>query len=98
MEQIIVSKQKESGQAVTEYVLLLAIIVSLYTMILGKISDSSAFADLKKPLEKDYVYTYRYGHPQARGQEDGGPKYIPQYNKQGDSQNFRIFINPPIND
>ena len=86
---------REAGQAVVEYILLLAIIISIYSLLVNVISDSDAFANMKKPLEKDFAYTYRYGHPKARGQEDGGPKYIPQYDG---GENFRIFINPPIND
>jgi hypothetical protein len=85
----------ESGQAIVEYVLLLAILVSMFSLVLGKLNNSDAFAKMKKPLEKDFAYTYRYGHPLARGQEDGGPKYISQYSG---GENFRIFINPPINE
>ena len=84
------------GQAVVEYILLLAIVVFCYSLVLNAISGSKAFDNLKKPLEKDYAYTYRYGHPLARGQSDGGPKYIPTY-ADPDGQNFRIFINPPMN-
>lgn len=88
---------KASGQAVMEYILLLAIIVSIYTLIINGLMGSNAVTALKKPLEKDYKYTYRYGHPKARGQEDGGPLFIPQkYEPSGQTQNFRIFINPPI--
>lgn len=83
----------ESGQAVVEYVLLLAMVVSLYGMILGKLSETNALQKMKAPFEKEYKYTYEYGHPEARGQEDGGPLYIPQHH---DQTNFRIFINPPI--
>jgi len=56
--------------------------------------SSNGINVLKQPLEKDFKYTYQYGHPQARGQDTGGPIDIPQYH---DDQNFRIFINPPIN-
>ena len=85
----------ESGQAVVEYILLLAIVVGLYSFVLNKIAQSNAITAMKGPFTKDLTYTYRYGHPKARGQDDGGPLYIPQ---QHDSQNdFRIFINPPMN-
>ena len=86
--------KRNSGQAVLEYILLLAIVVSLYTILMKGLMNSNAMNALKKPLEKDFKYTYQYGHPEARGQNDGGPKFIPQYH---DPQNFRIFINPPIN-
>ena len=93
MEQV--KGRRDSGQAVIEYILLLAIIVFIYTLVLNHLTDSNGWAQMKKPLTQDYAFTYRYGHPEARGQEDGGPKLIPQ---QHDPQNFRIFINPPINE
>lgn len=89
------ASSSQAGQAVVEYILLLAIVISIYSLIISRLSESNAFEALKKPLEKDYAFTYRYGHPKARGQEAGGPKYIPQYST---GENFRIFINPPINE
>ena len=86
--------KNQNGQAVTEYILLLAILVSLFTLIMNTLMQSSVLDMLKAPLEKGYKYTYQYGHPDARGQDNGGPKYIPQQHDL--SQNFRIFINPPI--
>ena len=97
MESIIAKRRKtQSGQAVLEYILLLAIIVFLYSLVLNSLSGSNGFENMKKPLTKDFKYTYQYGHPEARGQEDGGPKFIPQHHD--GAQNFRIFINPPINE
>jgi hypothetical protein len=93
MDQI---KWDQSGQAMTEYILLLAIIIGLYSAVLNRLSQSNALDAMKKPLTKDFAYTYRYGDSQARGQDDGGPLYIPQYHDQ--DKNFRIFINPPINE
>ena len=87
--------KRQSGQAITEYILLLAIIVSLYSLLLRSLTDLGVFDVIKKPLENTYKYTYQYGHPEARGTDDGGPKNIPQ---QSDPQYFRIFINPPISD
>ena len=90
-----VKRKSTSGQAITEYILLLAILVSLYTAFINGLMNSGALAALKKPLEKDFKYTYQFGHPEARGQNDGGPTKIPQHS---DPANFRIFINPPISD
>lgn len=88
--------KQNSGQAVLEYILLLSIVISLYTAMLGLLSKSNVMLALKKPLEKDFKFTYQYGHPKARGQNDGGgPLYIPQHHE---DQNFRIFINPPISE
>ena len=78
--------------------MLLAIVVMIFTAIMKKLGDSDAFTKLKRPFTEDFKYSYRYGHPKARGQEDGGPVNIPQYQgnpaaASGD-HNFRIFINP----
>jgi hypothetical protein len=80
-----------SGQALAEYVILLAIVVLLYSALMKGLGGSASIAALKKPFVEQYKYTYRYGHPDARGQDDGGPKLIPQYS---DDDSFRIFINP----
>jgi hypothetical protein len=85
--------KRKSGQAITEYILLLGILVSLYSLFLRLLSDTKIADRIKSRLEKDYQYTYRYGHPEARGPDDGGVKNIPQHDPIDD---FRIFINPPI--
>lgn len=86
------------GQAITEYVLLLAIILTIFTNIMNVIMETDAIGALKKPLETDFKYTYQYGHPKVRGQENGGPKNVPlKFEPNDQHQNFRIFINPPIN-
>ena len=88
--------RNRSGQAITEYVLLLAVLVSLYSLLLKLLGGSQIMNRIRTPLEKDYQYTYRYGHPKARGPDDGGVKYIPQYRDGKNDEDFRIFINPPI--
>ena len=88
-------KVKQSGQALTEYIILLAILVSLFSSMMALLSKSTGFANLKKTFTEQYVRAYRYGHPEARGQDDGGPVNIPQVSsKENQEQNFRIFINP----
>jgi hypothetical protein len=87
-------RKNQSGQAITEYVLLLSIIVVLYTILIKGVSELNVVNKLKKPLETQFKYTYQYGHPDARGPSEGGPTFIPE--KLDD--NFRIFINPPISD
>ena len=73
----------------------------LWSMVYQYLAGQNFVTFLAKPLTTDFKYTYQYGNKEARGQEDGGPKYIPQYIQPGstgnDEQNFRIFINPPIN-
>lgn len=85
-----------SGQAIAEYIILLAIVVLVYSALLKSLGGSSSFQALRKPFVEQYKYTYRYGHPDARGQDDGGPVLIPQYSDSpgGQGANFRIFINP----
>jgi hypothetical protein len=85
---------RNSGQALIEYVILLGIVVSVYASMMKLLAKSNAMNNLRKPFVQDFAKTYQYGHPQARGQNDGGPKYIPQYTGADD---FRIFINPPKN-
>jgi hypothetical protein len=84
-------KMNRSGQAIAEYVILLAIIVLIYSAMLKNFGSGQVFEKLRKPFVEQYAHTYRYGHPDARGQDDGGPKFIPQYHTE---ENFRIFINP----
>jgi len=84
-------KVNRSGQALAEYIILLAIVVLLYTAVIKSFGSGPAFDGLRKPFVETYAKTYRYGHPDARGQDDGGPKLIPQHH---DPENFRIFINP----
>ena len=90
------SSRARSGQAIVEYVLLMAIVVGMYSLLLKGLSNSNAISAMKKPFTQDFAYTYRYGNAKARGQDDGGPTNIPQYHDL--DKNFRIFINPPINE
>jgi hypothetical protein len=92
MAKIKFARPSISGQAVVEYILLLAIVVSIFAALLGKLASSDALTAMKTPFTVDYKYTYQYGYSKARGQTDGGPLYIPQYHD--DEKNFRIFINP----
>ena len=87
---------QKSGQAVVEYILLIAVIVLVFTSAMKRLSDSNVMVNLQKPFTQQFKYTYRYGHPEARGQDDGGPVNIPQYSvsDDGNDHNFRIFINP----
>ena len=73
------------GQAVTEYVLLLAVVVMLFTVFVRYFEDGDAYDKITKPLTKDFKNAYQYGNPGS-----GGQKNIAQ-----DPENFRIFMNPP---
>lgn len=86
--------KRESGQATLEYVLLLTIVVSFF-MIVSQGLERLGLADkLLKPITQDFAYAYKYGHPDARGYDEGDPKMHPRIDTKG---NFRIFINPSPN-
>lgn len=83
----------QSGQGTVEYIVLLAVIVSFYLVIaqgFGKIGFSKK---LLAPLNQDFARAYQYGHPKAKGYDDGGPAFHPRIEGGGEN-NFRIFINP----
>lgn len=84
----------KSGQAVLEYVLLLSIVLSMFAQFSKYLSERDWFAKMTAPITTEYRYAYRYGHPKARGVDDGGQKFIAQHS---DPASFRIFINPPTN-
>jgi hypothetical protein len=91
-------KMNSSGQALLEYVMLLVIVIAMFITFSKKLSESNVLARIQRPFKEDFARTYRYGHPQARGHDDGGPVNIPQYSgapdDDPDGKNFRIFINP----
>ena len=90
-------KRSDLGQAVVEYIILLAILVGLYGAMIRQLGEREVFKKMQKPLTKDFAATYRYGHPKAKGMDDGGPVNIPTVQSKGyDDQNFRIFYNPTI--
>ena len=88
-------KINQSGQALVEYILLIAIVIGVYSAVLNTLGKSSGFELMKKPFTREYRYTYQYGNAKARGQDNGGPTYLPQHHDP--QNNFRIFINPPSN-
>jgi hypothetical protein len=83
--------RRDSGQATIEYVLLIATVVSFYLIVLrglGRIGVSSRVAG---PITGEFARAYRYGHPKAKGPDDGGPDLHPRFLG---GNNFRIFLNP----
>ena len=80
----------ESGQAIFEYVLLLSVIVGL-TLIAFRWVNQFGFAEkLAAPLTGSYANVYKYGHPKAKGPDEGGPEYHPAL----PMNENRFFINP----
>jgi Flp pilus assembly pilin Flp len=87
-----VVRENESGQAVVEYILLLAVVASVY-ILMGKALASSGLGNLlMTPITGDFARTYQYGRHDALGFDDGGPKNHPR--ARGGDGNFRLFINP----
>lgn len=83
----------QSGQAVIEYVLLLAITLMFFLMVARGLMALKVEEAFMRPLAQTYAKTYQYGHPKALGYgDDGGPKMHPRVFQPG-SDNFRIFIN-----
>lgn len=83
----------ESGQAVTEYILILASVVSFYVILANFINSYGLGAKLMVPLTGNFAHVYRYGKTTALGFDDGGPTNHPRIHSAG---NFRIFINPAL--
>jgi hypothetical protein len=89
-------KVNHKGQALTEYVILLAIVVSVFSGVLKMLTQAKVMQNLQKPMTKDFAATYRYGHPKAKGVDEGGPVNIPTMAspENNTAGNFRISINP----
>lgn len=80
------------GQGVTEYVLLLAIITTVFigaVRMLNKSQIAVKFTD--KLLKKPFAAAYRYGKKEAKSYSEGAPSDHPRITAKG---NFRIFLNP----
>ena len=82
----------ESGQGVTEYILLLGVVVSVFMLLAKGMSSAQVTQKLLTPINQGFAHAYQYGHPKARGPAEGGPSFHPRYTK--GENNFRIFINP----
>lgn len=88
--------KNEEGQAITEYILLLAIIVGFVFVVFRGLDQMGFARKLTRPIHEEFARAYQYGHPRALGPDDGGPRHHPRF-LSGDDTNFRIFINPRKN-
>ena len=87
----------QRGQAVTEYILMLAFAVVAFMMLMSWVSSSKLAQKLAKPIQQDFAKAYKYGNPKASGyDDDGGPQNHPRINDSSEGNNFRIFLNPRI--
>jgi len=81
----------ESGQATLEYLLLLLIVVGSYGIILQWIQKAKLADLLAAPLTDTFAKVYKYGHPKAKGYDEGTPENHPRAVMNG---NTRSYINP----
>ncbi|OFZ73942.1 MAG: hypothetical protein A3K03_04835 [Bdellovibrionales bacterium RIFOXYD1_FULL_44_7] len=86
-------RKSESGQAITEYILLMAMIVTIFVVMMRELGEIGIGERLAKPVKGPFAKVYQYGHPKAKGEEEGGYEYHPRA-VEGTGNNFRIFINP----
>lgn len=84
--------QNEIGQSALEYILLLAIVSGFSLTILRAISSFGIMEKVAAPLTKGYAMTYKYGHPKAKGYDEGSPENHPRA-VTGENAT-RLFINP----
>jgi hypothetical protein len=83
-------KPGESGQALTEYVLLIALITLVYLLVVRQFRALQLADRLLDPIRDRYATIYRFGSPLAKPPEEGGAFHprVPQGNS------IRLFINP----
>lgn len=82
--------RSEAGQALTEYVLLLAVVVSAYFTLFSWFQKLGLGDKFARPLTDAYAKTYEYGHPKGKGYDQGTPENHP-FSTHGKT---RFFINP----
>jgi len=85
----------QSGQAITEYVLLIALVLMAYLVVIRGLQATGIADRLLDPLRDRFAATYRFGNPRAKAPEDGGFKH-PRFSSDGRS--IRLFINPETSD
>lgn len=89
--ELISNIRNESGQAVTEYVLILGIIVLFYGALMSVVEKMNLAERLAAPIVGSYARTYKYGNPKAKGFDEGTPENHPRAVIGG---KVRLFINP----
>lgn len=92
------SKNKESGQSMLEYILVVFLVVTAVLFAFGWMRERSyIFKNIAAPVVAFVKYNYKYGDKDALGwDEDKGPKkHVQISNPDPDGSNFRIFI--PVN-
>ena len=86
-------KKRNSGQALTEYVILIMMIAGMGYLLFGPMRK--LLAQMEKPLREDFKRVYKYGDPKACGYDDedslcsGTPERHPRYQVSGNARMFR---------
>jgi hypothetical protein len=81
----------ESGQATIEYVLVLSVVIAAYMAIVSMVDRARLAERLMAPIVGSYAKVYKYGHPKAKGFDEGTPENHP---RAVDGGRVRLFINP----
>jgi hypothetical protein len=63
----------QSGQAVAEYILLLAITVVAFGVLMNAVNTIGVMKLLTSPIQDPFRRAYAYGHPLATTPDDTGP-------------------------
>lgn len=82
----------QSGQAVTEYILLMAAIVAIYMGVVKGLARIGITKKLMLPMTQTYAAIYQLGHPKAIGFKNGGPQFHPRAAPSSGEGNFRLFF------
>ena len=56
----------ESGQAIVEYILLLAVILSTFLVVARGLGRIGIVKRMMEPLNTEFANIYRYGHPKGQ--------------------------------
>jgi hypothetical protein len=83
---------QEEGQATTEYILLISVIVGSYLLVAAGLQKLGLQQKISAVLTGGFSAAYQFGHTKAKGFNNGGPVYHPRI-ESGDN-NFRLFFNP----
>ncbi len=70
-----VNLRSESGQAIVEYILMLAVVLSAFLIVQRGLGKIGLMKRMMEPLNKEFAKAYQYGHPAADSFASGSPKH-----------------------
>lgn len=90
-----IEKTSEAGQAITEYILLLAAIVAVFLAVWGQLSQIDLVTQFTNLLVTGgFAQAYQYGNPVAKGFSNGGPYEHPRAPNADGATRFFYVKNP----